>query len=288
MSLYGAVEIGGTKTLVATGTTATDLSEPFRIATTDPKTTLDAVVRHLSDVPIDAVGVASFGPIELRPGHPAFGRITNTPKAQWGNADVLGVITDSLDLPAGIDTDVNGAARGEGRWGAAVNLSDFVYVTIGTGIGGGAVAGGRTIGGLSHPELGHMTVEAHPEDDYPGRCPYHGNCLEGMTSGPALEDRYGPYASWGEGTGALELAVYYVAQGLRNLVYILAPQRVIVGGGVARIEGFHTVLGSALVDQLAGYPPVSDYESPGFVVAPGLGDRSSLAGGLILAAEAAD
>lgn len=286
MPLFGTVELGGTKTLVATGTAPDDLSPPRRISTSDPDTTLRLVAEHLHGESIDAVGVASFGPIELRQDHPRFGWITTTPKPGWTDTPVLRVLTDALNLPVGIDTDVNGSALGEGRWGAARGLSDFVYLTVGTGIGGGAVAHGSVVGGVSHPEMGHMVVESHPDDRYPGRCPYHGRCLEGMASGPALEDRFGPFGSRADDGEALALAVHYLAQGLRNIVYTLAPHRIVVGGGVSKMAGFHERLRAALASQLQGYPELPKYAATDYVVGPDLGDLSGLAGGLVLAARA--
>jgi fructokinase len=286
MAPFGTVELGGTKTLVATGTTPDDLTSPRRIPTEDPETTLGLVVEQLAGEAIEAVGVASFGPIELRPDHPGYGSITRTPKPGWSGTPVLRELTDALGLPVGLDTDVNGSALGEGRWGAAEGLSDFVYLTVGTGIGGGAIAGGSVLGGVSHPEMGHTVVEPHPDDRYPGRCPYHGGCLEGMASGPALEDRFGPVGEWAGESEAMALAVHYLAQVLRNIVYTMAPQRVIVGGGVSSMTGFHEHLRAALASQLQGYPGLLEFTAADYLVAPGLGDRSGLAGGLVLAARA--
>lgn len=279
----GLVELGGTKTLITSGTSPQDLREPTRLDTTDPDTTLDAVMETLAGMDPSAVGIATFGPVELRRDHPRYGTITNTPKQGWQGTPILSRVHDALGVPVRIETDVNAAALGEGSWGAATGLSDFVYVTVGTGIGGGAIAGGELVGGTGHPEMGHVPVRRLATDDYPGRCPYHGDCLEGMASGPALEDRFGPWEHWGD--DALSLATGYVAQGLRAVVYLLAPQAVIVGGGVASLPGFHAQLSRALGEELAGYPGLGD-QGEGFVLAPGLGDRSALAGCLLVARRA--
>lgn len=286
MALYGALELGGTKTLAAVGTSPDDLSDPLRVPTSDPDTTLAAVVEHLRGFDLEAVGIASFGPVELRQTNPAYGSITSTPKPGWSNTDVFGAVADVLGVRVGIDTDVNAAALGEGEWGAAVGLSDFVYITVGTGIGGGAVVGGQSLVAQGHPEMGHMTVLRAPGDSYAGRCPYHGACLEGMACGPALEDRFGPVETRENPAMALGLAANYLAQAVRNIVYLLAPQRVIIGGGVSAMRGFHERVREELIDQLAGYPPVQELAHPGFVTAPGLGDRSGLAGALVLARNA--
>ncbi len=255
MAIYGAVELGGTKTLVAVGTGPDDLSPVERIETTDPETTLGQVVSVLAQHRVEAVGVASFGPLELRRDHPNFGTITRTPKPGWSGTPVRARLEEELGTPVAIDTDVNGAALGEGRWGAALGMTHFVYVTVGTGIGGGAVVGGETLAGLGHPEMGHLVVERHRDDEYPGRCPFHGRCLEGMASGPALEDRFGLLESW-DRTRVLDLVVFYLAQGLRAMVYALAPQRIIVGGGVSKMDGFHDALAAGLTASLAGYPGI--------------------------------
>lgn len=280
MAVYGSVELGGTKTLVGSGTHPDHLA-PISIPTTGPEETLAAVIDILRGV--DAVGIASFGPLELQQGADGYGMVTTTPKPGWLGARVLEVIREGVGVPAGIDTDVNGAALGETRWGAGQGLHTVVYVTVGTGIGGGAVVDGSTLRPLGHPEMGHLVVRRMPGDDYPGRCPYHGDCLEGMASGPALADRYGPHGEWDE--DAIRLASFYLAQGLRDIVYVLAPQRVIVGGGVSRMEGFHDGLQDALVQELAGYPGLSEHGAY-FVVPPGLGGLSGLAGGLVLAESA--
>lgn len=286
MALYGTVELGGTKTLVSSGTTAEDLAEPHRLPTTKPDEVLAAVIDHLSGQPIASLGVASFGPLELRADHPDYGSISATPKPGWANTPILRVLSEALDLPVSIDTDVNGAALGEGVWGAGRGLHELVYVTVGTGIGGGVVVGGSPLGALGHPEIGHIEVERLGGDTYPGRCPYHGGCLEGMASGPAIEDRFGPHESWEDPSPPRDTAAFYVAQGVRNLIYTLAPQRVIVGGGVSKIPGFHARLRTDLVRSLAGYPGLEEHTSDAFVVAPGLGDHSGLVGGLVLAAGA--
>lgn len=285
MTLFGAVEIGGTKTDVAVGTSPADLSSPHRIPTGTPQETLSAVVDYLSTHPVDAVGVASFGPLDLDPASPGFGRIESTPKPGWSNEDILSRLTSGLQMPIALDTDVNGAALGEGRWGAAVGMNDFVYVTVGTGIGAGVVVSGRVVGGARHPEAGHIVVTKEPGDTFAGACPYHGDCLEGMTAGPALEARFGRPEIWAGNDAVLDLATGYVAQGVRNLVYTVAPERIIIGGGVSKLPGFHDRLRQKTATLLGGYPHEPDL---GLLVSgPGLGDLSGLAGGLVLAERAA-
>lgn len=285
MTLFGAVEIGGTKTDVAIGTSPEDLTEPHRIPTGTPDETLGAVIEYLSGQPIDAVGVASFGPLDLDPSSTGYGRMLSTPKPGWSEVDVLGVLSSGLSVPVSLDTDVNGAALGEGRWGAAQGMSDFCYVTVGTGIGAGVVVGGRVIGGAGHPETGHIVVKHVVGDTFPGICPYHGDCLEGMTSGPALEARFGPPKTWAGNDVVLHLAAGYVAQGMRALVYTVAPERIIVGGGVSQLPGFHQRLRRQTGGLLANYPREPDLDL--LISKPGLGDLSGLAGALVLAETAA-
>jgi len=285
MARYGTVEMGGTKTLGAVGSSPDDLSDVVAVPTTDPAETLSQVIEFLDGEQVDAIGIAAFGPLDL-----VGGRIGVTPKEGWSETDLVGPVRDALDVPIGLDTDVNGAALGEGRWGAAQGLGNFVYVTVGTGIGGGALVDGEPVHGLGHPEMGHISVRRHPEDDYPGICRLHGDCLEGLASGPAIEHRSGARGEDLSGTDlttAVALEAFYVAQMARNLVYILAPERVIIGGGVSRLPGLLDGVNDRLVDELAGYPGLPEHAS-GFLVPPGLADISGLAGGLVLAKRAVD
>lgn len=286
-ALQGSIEAGGTKWVCAVGTGPDDLVSETRIETTSPSETLGRVIEFFRNQPaIDSLGVASFGPLELRPSRSNFGSITSTPKAGWSNTDLSGALGEALGVPVGIDTDVNGAALGEGRWGAAVELTSFVYLTVGTGIGGGVVVDGRPLHGLVHPEIGHVAVTRHPDDGFAGLCPFHGDCFEGLASGPAISARWGDEPrrlAPALRRSASDMEAFYVAEGLRAIVFTLAPERIIVGGGVSQIEGFHPAVRSALVRTLAGYPGLPEHGAEGFVVAPGLGDRSGIAGGFALA-----
>lgn len=283
----GSIEAGGTKWTCAVGTGPDDIHDETRVDTTTPGQTLDEVVRFFSPhTNMSAIGVASFGPVELRPDHYEYGHITQTPKPHWSGTDVVGTLSRAFHVPVGFDTDVGGAALGEGRWGAATGLDTFVYLTVGTGIGGGAMVGGRLAHGLVHPEMGHVSVRRHPGDDFAGRCPFHGDCFEGMASGPAMIDRWGQSPNHLTGdtrARAVAMEAHYIAEGLRNVVYTLAPQRIVVGGGVSKMEGLLPAIQSALVQSLAGYPGLREHTAGDFVVPPGLGDRSGIAGGFALA-----
>lgn len=285
MTTYGSVEIGGTKTFVAIGSSPRDLSSPHRIATTDPGETLGAVTAFLSSHDVDAIGVASFGPLDLDRSSNGFGQMLTTPKPGWDGADVYGTIESATGVPVGLDTDVNGAALGEGRWGSASGMTDYAYVTVGTGVGAGMVSNGQLIHGTRHPEAGHVTVRRRPDDDYAGHCPYHSDCVEGMAAGPALEARFGRPEVWAGNDRVVDLATYYAAQTLLAIVYTAAPERIIVGGGVSNLPGFHDRLRHHLGLMVAGYPTDPDLDL--LVAKPGLGSLSGLAGGLVLAARAA-
>lgn len=287
---YGTIETGGTKTSCAVGSTPTDLEALVTFPTTTPSETLERVIKHLSGRDLDAVGISSFGPVELRKNRPDYGHVTTTPKEGWSHTAVVGPIREALAVPIGFDTDVNGAALGEGRWGAGRGLSSFVYVTVGTGIGGGALVEGEPLHGLVHPEMGHMIVRRHPEDDFPGACRVHGDCLEGLAAGPSLEERFGSEGEHLTGDDlarAVRFEGFYLGQLVRNLVYVLAPERVILGGGVSEMPGLIERTRACLEDELAGYPGLPEHRT-GFVVAPGLGPLPGLAGGIILAEEALD
>ncbi|MGD2043062.1 MAG: ROK family protein [Acidimicrobiia bacterium] len=283
MTLFGTVEIGGTKTDVAVGTSPHDLSKPHRIATTDPDRTLRAVLDFLAPYSLDGVGVASFGPLNLDPDSERFGTMLSTPKPGWSDFPVYETIAASLESPVSIDLDVNGAARGEGRWGAAQGMSHFAYVTIGTGIGAGVVVAGNPIAAEHHPEAGHVVVVRLEGDDFAGSCPYHGDCLEGMAAGPALEARFGRHETWAGNDLVVDLVAGYVAQGMRDLFYTTAPERIIIGGGVSNLPSFHERVRNHLGRQLANYPTEPDLDL--LISPPGLGGLSGLAGGLALAAD---
>jgi fructokinase len=281
--------LGGTKTSFAVGTTPEDLTDIQSIPTVAPSQTLGRVLDFLGAHPVEAVGIASFGPVELRRERPDYGHITITPKEEWSGVDVVGRFESGIGVPIGFDTDVNGAALGEWKWGAGQGLGSFVYLTVGTGIGGGALIEGLPIHGLGHPEMGHISVRRHPDDDYPGSCRLHGDCLEGLASGPAIEGRFGATGdrlSGDERGRATALEAFYLAQLVRDLIYMLAPERVILGGGVSQMQGLLAMVGDSLAAELSGYPGLEEHAT-GFVVPPGLGARSGLAGGLVLAATAA-
>jgi fructokinase len=284
MTILGGVEAGGTKFVCAVGSGPEDIRDRVRIPTTTPTATLAAVQEYFTARSVDAVGIATFGPVELRPTHPDFGRIAATPKPGWEGADLVGALRSVVSAPIAIDTDVNGAALAEARWGAGRGMGSVLYVTVGTGIGGGAVLGGRTVLGLGHPEMGHVSVDRLAGDTFVGVCPFHGDCLEGMASGTALRERWGrPAHSLGDvADEAVMIEAHYLASGSRQAVYILAPEVIVLGGGVARLPGIHEAVNRRLLDMMCGYA-VQPEHARAFVVPPQLGDDAGIAGALALA-----
>ena len=285
---YGAIEAGGTKFVCAVGAGHEAIDDLIRIPTADPEVTLGAVVEFLGGHEVAGIGIASFGPVELRRGHPRYGHITATPKVAWRDVDVVGSLAHIA--PVGFDTDVNGAAIGEARFGAGRGFDSIIYMTVGTGVGAALAIDGRPAHGrLVHPEMGHVGVDRMPGDEFPGSCPFHGDCLEGMVAGPALAARFGVGAETLTPTDAehaADLVAAYLASGLRSIVYATAPRRIVIGGGVTRLPGVMTRVHAALQRELAGYPGLPEHADPGFVTAPGLGDMAGIAGAFVLAAEA--
>jgi fructokinase len=290
--MFGAIEAGGTKFVCAIGTGPADI-ETVQIPTTTPAATIESALdffrRRRGE--LEAIGIASFGPVDLNPDSWTYGYITSTPKAGWRNCDLAGPIRKRLGVPVGFDTDVNGAALGEMRWGAARGLSDFLYLTVGTGIGGGAVSGGRVLHGLSHPEMGHIRVpHDRVEDPFEGCCPFHRDCLEGLASGPAIEARWGVSArDLPLDHPGFALEARYLALGMANWVCTLSPQRIIVGGGVMQQSALFAMIRAELLRLLNGYIDVREITdcSDQYIMAPGLGSRAGVLGALVLAEEAA-
>ncbi len=285
--LLGGVEAGGTKVVAAVGSGPTDIHHRARFDTTDPETTMPGVLEFFSSYgPLTALGIASFGPVELRRDHPDFGTITTTPKKGWNGFDLVGAFS-SLSVPVGFVTDVVGAALGEWAAGSGRGVDNLVYITVGTGVGAGQVIEGRPVPGLVHAEMGHIPVRRLDGDDFAGNCPYHGDCLEGMISGPAIEARWGrPGAELaGSGIAVLPTLGHYLGSGLLAITYALAPQRVIVGGGVMAMPGLLEAAGDCMRAEMNGYA-IQDGHRSGYLVPPGLGGDSGLAGALLLAAQA--
>lgn len=302
--LVGAIEAGGSKFICAVGTGPGDrmLARASFPTGDNPAELLATVADWLQEQErshgrLRALGIASFGPIDLHRDSPTYGFITSTPKRGWENTDVVGPFRAAFDrVPIGFDTDVNGAALGEHTWGNASDLSDFVYITIGTGIGAGAMAGGELLHGLVHPEMGHMLLPRHPGDDFPGICPYHGGCWEGLCAGPALHRRTGvPAEDLPPDHPAWDLAIKYIADAIANITCVLSPQRVILGGSVRKGgllgEGrFFQQVREKLRAALNGYitAPVLGPDIDRYLVPPLLGDDAGVCGAMALGQRVAE
>jgi fructokinase len=287
--MLGGIEAGGTKFVCGVGTGPDDLlTEQF--PTTTPDITLAQVIeffKHHGAGELEAIGIGSFGPVDLDLTSPTYGHITTTPKVRWANFDLAGTVARELNIPVGFDTDVNAALLGESRWGAAQGLSDAIYLTIGTGIGGGAMANGQVIHGLVHPEMGHLRLPHDlVADPFPGICPYHGDCLEGLACGPAMQKRWNaPAATLPPDHPAWALEAHYLALALVNLTVTLSPQRILLGGGVMQQPQIFELLRADFARLLNGYvqhPEVLD-RLDDFIQPPGLGSRAGILGSLVLA-----
>lgn len=293
-TLYGGIEAGGTKFVCAVGSGPHDLRDEVRFPTATPEESISQSIAYFREQqrkqPLAAIGVASFGPVDPDPNSPTFGYVTNTPKPHWSNTNFAGALRQALGIPVGFDTDVNGAALGEHRWGAAQGLDAFVYLTVGTGLGGGGMVGGRLMHGLMHPEMGHMRVpHDRAQDPYEGFCIYHGDCWEGLVCGPAIEDRWQTNArNLPADHLAWELEAHYLALGLHNIVTILSPQRIILGGGVMDQAHLFPLVRRKLQESLANYiqkPEILERMDE-YVVSPGLGSRAGVLGAIALAQDA--
>jgi fructokinase len=285
---YGAIEAGGTKFVCGIGAGPDDLQKT-EFPTTMPEQTVERAVAFFRGSGVRAIGIGSFGPVDLRPESSTFGHITSTPKLGWRDFDLAGAIGRAVGVPVAFDTDVNAAALGEARWGAGRGLSDFVYITIGTGIGGGAVVGGRLLHGLVHPEMGHIFLpHDRTRDPFEGVCPYHGDCFEGLAAGPAIQSRWNTPASMLSADHAgWALEANYIALGLANLVTTLSPQRFILGGGVMKQAQLFPLVRAELLRVLNGYvqSPVLLEAIDEYVVPPALEDRAGVLGAIALAAQ---
>jgi fructokinase len=276
---FGGLEAGGTKVVCAVGTGPDDVRALTDVPTTTPGQTLARAIEFFRVHRVAALGIASFGPLDLDPASRTAGFITDTPKPGWSQVDVAGPFRRALDVPVAIDTDVNAAALAEWRWGAGVGRDPVVYVTVGTGIGGGVVVDGRPLHGLAHPEMGHMRIPRDPGDPFPGTCPFHGDCLEGLASGVALRARRGlPPEALAVDDPVWALEARYLALGLATIVTVLSPARIVVGGGVMRHPALLSRVAAGVQAILAGYVRVPA------IVPPALGERAGVLGALALVA----
>ncbi|HCB01625.1 MAG TPA: fructokinase [Anaerolineae bacterium] len=290
--LFGGIEGGGTKFVCAVGTNPHKIKAEARIETTFPEETMRNVIEFFKQQEeslgkLSAIGFACFGPLDPNPESKTYGHILPTTKAGWSNANVVGMLKTEFDIPIAFDTDVNGAALGESRWGKAQGLHTFIYLTIGTGIGGGAYVQGKLLHGMTHPEMGHIAVKHNLEKDpFNGVCQFHGDCFEGLASGVAIEKRWGmPGNLLSQDHLAWDLEVDYIAQALSSYILTFSPQRLILGGGIGSIPHLLPKIQTRTRDLINGYIQskaiLEDIES--YIVHPGLGNRSGVLGAIALA-----
>jgi len=287
--MIGAIEAGGTKFVCGIGDEHGVIEESVRFPTETPEVTMPKVIEYFADKGVEAIGIGTFGPINLDRSSPQYGFITTTPKPGWAHYNFAGTIREALQVPSGWDTDVNAAAYGEARWGAARGLDSCIYYTIGTGVGVGIYAEGKLVHGLIHPEAGHVLVRRHPEDHFTGHCPYHGDCLEGMAAGPALEARWkmkgyelpADHPAW-------KMEAYYIAQAVSNMILTISPKKVILGGGVMQQEHLFPLIREEVKRNLNGYVQAEAILNglDDYIVPPGLGQLAGLTGALALGIDA--
>ncbi len=290
--LYGGIEAGGTKFVCAVGTGPDDLRDIVRIETTTPQETFAKVIGYFrkqasAGNEIASLGIASFGPVDVHPGSKTFGFITSTPKPGWSDTDFWGTIKNALQIPVAFDTDVNVAALGERSWGAAQGLDTFMYLTIGTGLGGGGFVNGKMMHGLVHPEVGHIRIPHDlSKDPYPGSCPFHGDCLEGLACGVAMKQRWGmegeklpaDHPAW-------ELEAEYLAYALVNFICTVSPQKIIMGGGVMQQESLFPMIRKKVKELLNSYVGSEAVQAKidQYIIPPQLGNRAGILGAIAMA-----
>lgn len=283
--MLGAIEAGGTKFVCAVSDDGLNIVEKVTIPTTNPAETFQEVFKFFDQFDLKALGIGSFGPIDVNVESKTYGHITSTPKLLWRDTDFLGVFEERYKVPVGWNTDVNAAALGEVTLGAAKDKTSCVYITVGTGVGGGAVINGEPLTGYGHPEMGHIHLPRHEKDTYAGICDYHGDCLEGLAAGPAIEGRYGIKAEkLPKDHEAWEIEAHYLAHAAMSYTMTLSPDCIIFGGGVMHQTHLFTLVREKFEEILNDYvnlPPLDEY-----IISTGLGNESGILGSLLLAKQA--
>lgn len=283
-NMFGAIEAGGTKFVCAVGTGDGKIIKRLQIPTDTPESTIPKVIGFFQAHKIKALGIGSFGPLDLDKKSRTYGYITSTPKPGWINFPFVETMENALNVPVAFDTDVNAAVWGEFLYGAGKGLKSCLYITVGTGIGAGAVVEGSLLHGLSHPEMGHILLRRHHDDPFEGFCPYHKDCLEGLAAGPAIEKRWGiKGADLTEGHPAWDMEAYYLTQALIQYIFILSPEKIIMGGGVMKQGHLFPRIHQEVERLSKGFLALPPMES--FIVPPKLGDDSGIKGALMLATE---
>lgn len=288
--LYGAIEAGGTKMVCAIGDESGKILEQVSIPTTTPEETMPKIIEYFKGKDITAVGIACFGPIDLNKSSETYGYITSTPKTAWKNFNIVGCVKDALGIPVGFDTDVNGSLLGEITWGCAKGLTDAIYLTIGTGIGGGVMTNGKLLHGMLHPELGHIIVAKSANDKGECVCPYHDSCLEGLAAGPSIEKRWGSKAKeLADRDEVWELEAEYIGTALVNFCMTLSPQKIILGGGVMHQMQLFPLVRKVFKEKMAGYISTKTLDNlDDYIVPASLNDDQGIMGAVKLAIDACE
>lgn len=281
--MLAAIEAGGTKFVCAVGDKDFNIVDKITFPTTEPKETLQRVFNFFKPYEdLKAIGIGSFGPIDTNTSSEKYGYITSTPKTNWRDFNFLGEMKKQYRLPIGWTTDVNASCLGEYEIGSASNNNSCIYLTVGTGIGGGAIVNGKIIEGFGHPEMGHIIIRNHPDDPFEGVCPYHKNCLEGLTAGPSVEERYGIKAeNLNSNHEIWKVLAYYLAQALMNYTLILRPEKIILGGGVMNQARMLDLVREEFSKLLANYVEIPEVDT--YIVTPSLGNNAGIIGGFLLA-----
>lgn len=284
MGLLGAIEAGGTKFVVAVADHDYNIVERTSFSTLDGQKTVEQVIAFFDKFDdIDAIGIAAFGPIDIVEESTTYGHVLDTPKRGWSGYDFLGAMKDWRDIPYYWTTDVNGAGWAEFETGAAKDVNNMVYLTVGTGVGAGIVSGGKLVAGYGHPEAGHIFLQKHPLDKYEGHCPFHGdNCLEGLAAGPAIEERWGRSAKEiPDDDVAWKIEAFYLAQAALDYTMILRPEKIVFGGGVPHREILFPLIRESFAEQMSDYLAVPDLDE--YIVPVANGDNAGILGCFYLA-----
>src|SRR5690625_43160 len=289
--MLGSIEAGGTKFVCAISDMDMNTVKSIEIPTTSPSETMGKVKDFFLQYNIKAFGIASFGPVDIDPKSDNYGCITNTPKKLWRGFNILNYLKKVFNVPFEFNTDVNVAALGEAKYGAAQNVNSCIYITVGTGIGVGIFKNGKMQSGLSHPEMGHIAIKRSTKDTFSGNCPSHQDCLEGMASGPAIEERWKEKASLlGDNEVVWDLEAYYLAKALYTYILTLSPEKIILGGGVMKQQQLFPMIRKYLKEIDNGYLsfPEINKENSNYIVSPGIEGKSATIGCFYLAKEKYD
>ncbi len=286
--MYGALEAGGTKMVCAVGDENGRILEQISIPTTTPDETMPKILDYFRTKDICAIGIACFGPIDLDKKSNTYGYITSTPKTEWKNFNIVGCLRDALHIPVGFDTDVNGSLLGEITYGCAKGLTDAIYLTIGTGIGGGVMTNGKLLHGMLHPELGHIIIGKRADDKGECVCPFHDSCFEGLAAGPSIEKRWGRKAKeLSDDPKVWELEADYIGTALVNFCMTLSPQKIILGGGVMHQMQLFPLIRDVFKKKMAGYINTKTLENlETYIVPASLNDDQGIMGAIKLAIDA--